>query len=691
MVVFYFIYICFFIVVLLNKYISFFLFLALLGCDKTKLKSSANAQDSVEYYIKKAQKLKGFKDKNDIYREKIFPLIESQPTSTNKEKKIDEFISKVFALNNQKLFDKASKLLISEAKKLKDTFYLAKAHRYRGTYFYSTTVLDSAFTHFVESEKLYLKLNDKTNYAIILYKKGYLQIDIADYYGADVSLRKAYYIFKELDDKNRLALVCNSLGIVSNQLDDFKRAKDYYEEALNIILDNKIENVDDLKYFLYNNLGVLYKEEKNYSKALYYLNESLNNNNLYAKDRYVYSSTINNIGMIYLEKKDYKTSLFLLKKALHIRDSLKSVPHQILSYNNLSEYYSVLRDTTTAIEFSNKAIKLAKETKVPQDIVSSLQQASLVDKKNASRFSKEYIRINDSLRAAERKNIDRFNRIQLETDAITQEKDNFREQANYLSKTLMIFFIIGIILFLIFSLRSRNRQLRLVALQQEQSEKTYKLIMQQQDQINEVKNTERSRIAREIHDGVLGRIFGLRINLDSIKTRSDQDAVNKRLEYFDELKKIEQHLREISHELSKENQDIIDNYQSIINSLLQDQKKINKAKIIFNTETGIDWDDLSSLSKINLFRILQESLQNINKYANAKNIKIQFYKEENTNLVLKIIDDGIGFDLQKMPNGIGLKNMIARAQESQGTFEIQSEKGKGTQILVKLPFKKRNA
>jgi signal transduction histidine kinase len=87
-----------------------------------------------------------------------------------------------------------------------------------------------------------------------------------------------------------------------------------------------------------------------------------------------------------------------------------------------------------------------------------------------------------------------------------------------------------------------------------------------------------------------------------------------------------------------------------------------------------------------LYRILQESLQNINKYAKASTIKVEFKKDKKGNLILNIADDGIGFEVDKKSKGIGLKNIVTRTHESEGTIEIKSTLNKGTQIKITVPL-----
>lgn len=92
--------------------------------------------------------------------------------------------------------------------------------------------------------------------------------------------------------------------------------------------------------------------------------------------------------------------------------------------------------------------------------------------------------------------------------------------------------------------------------------------------------------------------------------------------------------------------------------------------------------------KLTLYRILQESLQNINKYANAKHITVEL-KKEDEHILLKITDDGTGFDVNTKKKGIGLQNMQSRVDECEGVFEIKSKKEKELPLQFLFPLKKK--
>ena len=233
--------------------------------------------------------------------------------------------------------------------------------------------------------------------------------------------------------------------------------------------------------------------------------------------------------------------------------------------------------------------------------------------------------------------------------------------------------------------RAKNRELIYKQAQQKANEDIFNLMMSQQAVIDESRANEKQKLARELHDGVLGRMFGLRLSLDSVNRLNNEEALMKRNQIINELKTIEQDIREISHDLNREKQVLINNFVSIVTNLIEEQKETYDAKVSFFLDNSIHWDKIPNAVKINLYRILQESLQNINKYAHAKNINIGFVKNDHT-IIFKISDDGIGFKKKKKSKGIGTQNMLARTKECNGTIEILSDIGEGTTITITIPL-----
>jgi signal transduction histidine kinase len=209
-------------------------------------------------------------------------------------------------------------------------------------------------------------------------------------------------------------------------------------------------------------------------------------------------------------------------------------------------------------------------------------------------------------------------------------------------------------------------------------------MISQQNTIETSRVKEKKRVAQELHDGVLGRMFGVRMNLDSLNKFQDDQAISQRDSYLSELKNIEQDIREISHDLNREKSELINNFVAIVDNLLEEQRKTFPAKVVSIIDSSIKWDKVLNSVKINLYRIIQESLQNCNKYANATSIKVELKRKDDT-IVLLISDNGIGFNTNAKKKGIGLQNMISRTQECNGIFDVSSTKGQGSTITVTIP------
>jgi len=671
----------------------FSILITLFSCSKNKesVISDKSATDSLLDYMRYANS----KATSDFEKEKAikksFRLLKSAKNTTQNRDTLFSIVYRYYEKKDWINFQESSKLLMKNSLLANDTTNIVKSYRYKANYFKRTEVYDSSFYYYLKAEKIYSKKNDKINLAIILLNKGIVQHIINEYLGAELSLSKAYYIFKETDDKNKVYGTLNQLGLVYNELKEYERAADYHLKALAIVKEFNLQSEEHQEAVCYNNLGYLYIKQKDYRKAGENFELGLKDKTILDDDPELYSSLIDNLAYCRMQLNDDNQLPKLFFDALEVRKKLDNYTVVVGSYIHLSEYYQKKNDNLSAIRYSNEALRVARESKIPINIILALKQASVVDDKNSVKYSSDYVRISDSLQIAERNSKDRFARIQLETDELRQENFNLLEKnRNILSYFFGTVFFIGV-LFLMKNQRSRARLLALKQAQQQANEEIYRLIISHQNQLELGKDLEKKRLSKELHDGVLGRLFGLRLSLDGLNSFDDEQAKKERLEYLNELQLIEQDLREISHELSRETSLLINNFVAIINSLIEQQAKVNNANIKVIIGENIDWDKISNIIKINLYRILQEALQNINKHAGAKNVLVHFRKDTEENLLFNIEDDGKGFDTNiKKNKGIGTKNMVSRVHQCNGSIDIKSEIGKGSKIIIIFPLENSN-
>ena len=123
-----------------------------------------------------------------------------------------------------------------------------------------------------------------------------------------------------------------------------------------------------------------------------------------------------------------------------------------------------------------------------------------------------------------------------------------------------------------------------------------------------------------------------------------------------------------------------------IEGLLDDVLAVNTFQIDYRSDSFYE-EDISYEFKLSIFRIVQEQMSNIIKYSNAENVNIRLHRDD-ANITMQIVDDGIGFLTTQPRKGIGLHNIISRADLYNGMVDIQSSPGKGCSIHIRFPLDK---
>ncbi|WP_394247171.1 cache domain-containing protein [Vibrio profundi] len=206
-------------------------------------------------------------------------------------------------------------------------------------------------------------------------------------------------------------------------------------------------------------------------------------------------------------------------------------------------------------------------------------------------------------------------------------------------------------------------------------ELAHKTVMFQED--------EKKHLARELHDGINQLLVSSKCHLELLGHKLQDEALMSHLNKSqNSLMTAIDEVRHISHQLRPSALDDI-GLEAALSSLLQDYKAHSGVEVetLFSTQKG----KLKSEAATTLYRVVQESLNNIEKHAKAKKVTVVLQQMGNM-LQLLIRDDGIGFQVHDAMNkrGIGLRNMRERVEFIGGDFELNSEIGFGTEITVLL-------
>ncbi|RTY79580.1 tetratricopeptide repeat protein [Flavobacterium sp. LS1P28] len=664
----------------------FFIFL-FCGCTQknTPNKITLDSKDSLSTYFLLSNDFDLPSEQREKYVKKALQVITPQENDSLYRVNLFKIANRYYNLENWKEYKRTVRLVLEKSAMQQDAFSMAKGNNYLGDYYDSQGIPDSSFLYYDKAEKIYFELNDNYNLAKTIIKKANLQFNQSDLLGAEKATSKVLKIIKNSNKSDVLYDAYNLLGLIYNELEDYNTAMRYHNKALASIDDELMASFYQPQATSYNNIGYLHLKKQDYKQAKRYFQKGLDQKNVFKDKPSLHAMLLNNLAYskFKLNEKEGLPDLFF--RSLKTRDSLQLTTGVIASKINLSEYFISKNETLRASQFAKQALELSKKTNNYRNVLNSLKQLSIIEPQNAAVYGNEYIQVSEKLQKSERKMGNKFTRIEYETEEIKNENKDLVQQNRNLVYIFSGLAMLGLFSFVIRTQKAKNRELLFKQQQQMANEEIYNLMITQQNTIEINRIKEKKRVARELHDGVLGRLFGVRINLDSLNKIVDGTAVEKRNNYLIELKNIEQDIREISHDLNREKSELINNFVAIVDNLFEDQKKTHKSKLISSIDPAIKWELVSNSLKINLYRILQEALQNSNKYANANTIKIELRKEED-HLILKISDNGVGFNIKTAKKGIGLQNILFRTKECDGIFDIQSSKKGGTIITVTTPI-----
>lgn len=201
------------------------------------------------------------------------------------------------------------------------------------------------------------------------------------------------------------------------------------------------------------------------------------------------------------------------------------------------------------------------------------------------------------------------------------------------------------------------------------------------DAIQEASDNARSDIGKELHDNITQILGASKMYLEMAK-KGDKDTQMYLARSSEYTQNAIEEIRKLSKGLTS---DIISNvglYEAVDN-MIRDTMEVDQVKITC-TLKGFKEDMLNNKFKLNLFRIVQEQINNILKHAKATTVKITLTQNKKS-ITLIISDNGVGFDTSKKQKGIGIANIKSRAALYQGTAVFTSKPGQSCTLTVSFP------
>ena len=623
-----------------------------------------------------------------IYLDSINKVIDDIDVDSVRMYKLLSLSSEYYFLNDNSKSFKLSKNAFEIAKKNKDSFSMGRSLYYMSDCFRESKK-DSAFYYLKQSEKIYLLLKNDDRLAKVHYNKAYLLFYEGNYTESEIEVIKSLNYLK--NGKNlELKYMCNSLqGSNHTELEEYDKALYYFNQAALVLiklqrLGDNLEQIFDYK--LVNTIDIcnVYDKKKQYSRSVANLKNILSDD-LKSKNSKLYGTVVGNLAFSLMKSGNFKEARKYYDEALLFSNKKEDSQSYLYKIINFGEYHLLVKDTAKANALFNEALRLSKQLKSGNEELKTLNFLAITDSKRATFYKNEYVRISDSIVKKQRASSDKFARIEFETSQVEDEN----KILSYRNVVLVLAIIISIIFFLlIIYIRhkiSLKKELFLLEQKNIADQELFKLTNEFQIELVNAKQNEQNRISKELHDGIMNQIYGVRLNLGFLNQFDDTESKEKRIVLVKELQKIEIEIRSLSHDLSAENNFNNTDFTFLLENLIKSNSIISDTEFFIDIEGTIDWSTYSSVVKINVYRILQELFLNVNKYSKAKKCTLKIKAIDNI-LYVSVTDDGIGFVVSKTTDGIGLKNIKERIEILEGSVSILSDINEGAQFNISIPI-----
>ncbi|MBO3097503.1 tetratricopeptide repeat-containing sensor histidine kinase [Gelidibacter pelagius] len=546
------------------------------------------------------------------------------------------------------------------------------------------------------SEEALINVKNERALASAYNNIGACNRSLGDYEAALTAYLNALAIYEKENALIEQATVINNIGMVYSYLGMNSKAVENHLKAIAIF--EKENNKKGMSEG-YNNIAILYANEGELDKALNYFKNSLAIERSLKSQKGIAEST-NNVGAVFYYLQEIDSALVYFNESARIEKAIGNVAGIGASYNNIAQILLENERVDDAKIYIDSAYHYANQSQTAVDIETALNMYSQYyeaknDTKTALHYYKNFTTLKDSLLNIETNS--RVAKLEIEYQTEKKEKEILSQRADLAEKELdlskknsYIWGLLGlaVVLTLLGMLFYNQQKLKNRQLQKENELKDALIKIETQNRLQE----QRLRISRDLHDNIGAQLTFIISSLDNLKYGFQlPDKLSAKLKFISEFTTTTIYeLRDTIWAMNKNDISLEDLKARISNFI--DKANTTSENVSFSFESddklqaGIKF---SSVDGMNIYRIIQEALNNALKYSNAQHIGVTIHSE-NQQLKILISDDGQGFDLKTVEKGNGLNNMIKRSDDIGAEILIDSGIDKGTKVLIKIPLQTIN-
>lgn len=490
------------------------------------------------------------------------------------------------------------------------------------------------------------------------------------------SLQLAFDHAEKTKDIRNKAIILSSIGsIYFSHEPDKTVARDYFLRS-NALCDSSIHyNIIARNYGRLANTAMASADN---AKGRYYLNRAKKITDL-SDNLLVRSYILSSFAILLFEEGKYTEVIEMMKEPIRIRRELGQMRQLQNDLLNISETYMMVKMYDKAQEALTEGGDISRELNDIVYLKYFYERASMLDSlrgnyRGAYSNLKKAMAYKDSSFSRERlrdvRDIQEKYEAEQKEKTIAEKELEIEHQKYRQAVTLGASVISVLILIVVLVIiRARSRQ-KLQNEREQQNHLRLQTIVKTQEEVQQ-------RIARDLHDGLVQVLGAAKMSLQSVSSDSDKAVLQKHIRNASDIvDEAVTEARSISHQI-------------LPYSLLRDGLVAALEDLFARGLTSFQFDhdetiNASEQVAINIYRIAQELVNNVQKHAASAQATISLKTIENS-IRFTFIDNGPGYDTSRITNGAGLSNMSTRAELIGGFIETHSAIGKGTKTELTVP------
>lgn len=572
---------------------------------------------------------------------------------------------------------------IIESKKLGDSVLLAQVYSDVGAVYFRKGDFKNSNDHYLTAYKIRKARKDYNGLAKININLASIYVSKQQFKPAMKAYLEAIDYFESVKNEPIVAETKVNLGYLFREMKNFPKAIHYIGEGINYQRKNK--QLDKLCVSCIN-MGNVYLEMKDTVRAIQFFNESMKVCKITGNKK-VISSLYNNLGNIKIFQKDTKEAKALFAQSQKVRDQLHSELDDASLKINIAKLHLDSKEYEEARKMLLDINKVFKREHSDSDLVLTYKMlipvyAHLNQPDSVNFYANRYSDLKEEL--LQKAALKQTAEFETKYQTAKKEKLLLENQAESRRKSYLILAISALAFFIALIGLLIYRQQKLKNNQQEQEFQLKSAITQieTQNQLQE----QRLSISRDLHDNIGAQLTFIISSVDNIKYAFDIENTkldNKLQSISNFTKHTIVELRDTIWAMNNNEITFEELRARILNFIEKAKDAREEIDFQFRIDESLNQTKLSSISGMNIYRTIQEAVNNAIKYAEATEISIDV-KSIDSKIDIHIKDNGIGFDAATTEKGNGLLNMEKRIEDIGGIFKVNSEFKNGTTISILL-------